>query len=151
MYILLDRNYSIATASRIGRLGKNLLLFSIFPALFSLTHGAEAFLRSRQLCSHSSTSQHFMEPEGSLPCSQETSTGLYPEPDQSNPYPSHPLSLRSILILFTHLRLGLPSVLLPSGFPTNNLYAFLFSPILATYPAHLTHLDLIILITLSFA
>jgi hypothetical protein len=32
-------------------------------------------LRSRQLCSYSRTSQHFMEPEGSLPCSQ----GPYPE------------------------------------------------------------------------
>jgi hypothetical protein len=37
----------------------------------SLTHGVEAFLRSRQLCSYSRTSQHFMEPDGSLPCSQE--------------------------------------------------------------------------------
>jgi hypothetical protein len=27
-----------------------------------------------------------MEPEGSLLCSQEPSTGLYPEPDQSSPY-----------------------------------------------------------------
>jgi hypothetical protein len=27
-------------------------------------HGAEPFLRSRQLCSYSRTSQHFMEPEG---------------------------------------------------------------------------------------
>jgi hypothetical protein len=27
-----------------------------------------------------------MEPEGSLPCSQEPSTGPYPEPDQSNAY-----------------------------------------------------------------
>jgi hypothetical protein len=31
-------------------------------------------------------SQHFMKPEGSLRCSQEPSGGLYPEPDQSNPY-----------------------------------------------------------------
>jgi hypothetical protein len=37
------------------------------------------------------------------------------------------LSLRSILILFSHLCLGLPSGLFPSGFPTNILYAFFFS------------------------
>jgi hypothetical protein len=61
----------------------------------------------RKLRSYSRNSQHFMEPEGSLPCPQEPSTGPYPEPDQSNP--SHPLSLRSILISSTHLRLGLPS------------------------------------------
>jgi hypothetical protein len=29
-----------------------------------------------------------MEPVSSLPCSQEPSTGPYPEPDQSNPYHS---------------------------------------------------------------
>jgi hypothetical protein len=39
----------------------------------SLTHGAEPFLGSCQLCSYSRTSQHFMEPGGSLPCSQEPS------------------------------------------------------------------------------
>jgi hypothetical protein len=33
--------------------------------IHSFIHGAEAFLRSRQLCSYSRTSQHFMEPEGS--------------------------------------------------------------------------------------
>jgi hypothetical protein len=27
-----------------------------------------------------------MEPEGSLPCSQEPFAGPYPEPDQSSPY-----------------------------------------------------------------
>ena len=36
-------------------------------------------------------------------------------------YP-HPTSWRSILILSTHLRLGLPSGLHPSGFATNTLY-----------------------------
>jgi hypothetical protein len=40
--------------------------------------------------------------------------------------PSHPTSQRSILILSTHLRLGLPSGLFPSGIPTNILYAFLW-------------------------
>jgi hypothetical protein len=34
-------------------------------------------LWSRQLCSYSRTSQHFMEPEGSLPYPQEPSTGPY--------------------------------------------------------------------------
>jgi hypothetical protein len=42
---------------------------------YLLTHGAEAFLRSCHLCSHSGTSQRFMEPDGSLPPSQEPSTG----------------------------------------------------------------------------
>jgi hypothetical protein len=37
------------------------------------------------LCSYSRTSQHVMEPEGSLPCSQQPSTCLYPKSDQSNP------------------------------------------------------------------
>ena len=34
----------------------------------------------------------------------------------------HPTSWRSILILSTHLCLGLPSGLFPSGFPTKTLY-----------------------------
>jgi hypothetical protein len=56
-----------------------------------------------------------MQPEGLSPNSQELSTCPYPEPDQSSP---HHISSRTILILSTHLRLGLPSGLLPSSFPT---------------------------------
>jgi hypothetical protein len=51
--------------------------------------------------------------------------------------PSHTVSLRSIGIFNSHLRLDLPSVFFPSGFQTRILYAFLMSPMLATYSAHL--------------
>jgi len=57
-------------------------------------------------------------------------------------YP-HPTSWRSILILSTHLRLGLPSGLFPSGFPNKTQYTTLSSPIRATCPAPLILLDFI--------
>jgi hypothetical protein len=69
---------------------------------------------------------------------------LVPILSQFDPVPTIPSYLSKILS--THLRLGIPSGLFPSGFPTNILYAFLVSPIRATRPAHLILLNLIILI-----
>jgi len=53
----------------------------------------------------------------------------------------HPTSLTSTLILSPHLRLGLPSGLFTSGFPTKILYTTLLFPTRATCPAYLILLD----------
>ena len=57
--------------------------------------------------------------------------------------PPLPTSWRSILILSSHLHLGLPNGLLPSGFPTKILWTTLPSSIRATCPDHLILLDFI--------
>jgi hypothetical protein len=97
---------------------------------------------------HSIVSQHFWNPK----IKYRIHNSSPPVPTLARPIQStspHPTSPRSILLLSTHLRLGLPSGHFPLGFPTNNLYALLFSPIRATWPAHLILLDLIILIILG--
>jgi hypothetical protein len=86
------------------------------------------------------------EPEGSSPHSQQPANYPYPEPGESTPHPPQPISLRSILIPSSHLRLGLSSGLLPTGFPPKTMYTFLPYPMRATCPAHLILLDLISLI-----
>ena len=84
-----------------------------------------------------------MEPESSLPYSQATATIPYREPNSPSPHNPFLLSWRSILILSSHLRLGLPNGLFPSGFPTKTLCTPLPSSIRAPCPAHLILLDFI--------
>ena len=104
---------------------RNIIFYS--TPMSYLLPGAESFLKSQQVLSWSRNSPHFMEPESSLPLSQQPATCLYPEPDRSSPCP-HPTSRRYILILSFCVRLCLPRVLIPSGFPTRILYAPLLSP-----------------------
>jgi hypothetical protein len=58
--------------------------------------------------------------------------------------PPHPTSWRSILVFSSYLRLGLPSGLFTSGFPTKTLYTPLLCPIHDACRAHLILLDFII-------
>ena len=87
-----------------------------------------------------------MEPERSLPHPQVPATCPYPEPARSSPYPHISLS---ILLLFSHLRLSLPSGLFRPGFLPKTLSTPLLSHIRATCPAHLIFLDFITRIILG--
>jgi hypothetical protein len=66
-----------------------------------------------------------MEPEGSLPWSQETTSGTYCEPSESTL--SRPNYLTDILILASKLCSCLWNGIFSSGFPNKILYAFLIS------------------------
>jgi hypothetical protein len=68
--------------------------------------------------------QHLMETEASVQYSQEPVTCHHLKPDESIQHP-RPSSLKSILILSSLLRLGLPTSLFFSEYPTHTLYALL--------------------------
>jgi len=71
----------------------------------------------------------------------QNSPPLVPILSQIHPVHTSP----SYLILFSHLRLGLPGCFFPSVFPTKVFYAVI-SPTRATFPFHLIFLDFITLI-----
>jgi hypothetical protein len=58
----------------------------IYFAIINELHNAETFLRNCQSLSNLSIFQHFTEPESLLLLSEEPSSGLNPDPDESGPY-----------------------------------------------------------------
>ena len=66
-----------------------------------------------------------------------------PIPSQLDPVHIPTSHFQKIQLISSHLRLGLPSGLFPSGFPTKILYKPLLSPTRTTCPAHQILLDFI--------
>jgi len=85
-------------------------------------------------CSTGQKMSYSRKPTASLPCSQQPSTGKYPEPVQSS---LHPTAFRFFLTVP-----GLSSSLIPSGFLTKILDICLTTPMHATYPTHFSLLNL---------
>jgi hypothetical protein len=56
---------------------------------YFLTYGAEPSSEAANCAATQELPSIFKEPEGSSPCSQEPSTGPYPQPDRFSPY--HPI------------------------------------------------------------
>jgi hypothetical protein len=95
------------------------------------------------LFGHSIVSQHFMEPEGSTPNSQELSTCPYPEPDQSSPHhPIPPLQHPTTYVL------AFPLAIFPRAFPPT-IYTCSSSPNSCYMPCPSHPPRLIILIILG--
>jgi hypothetical protein len=74
-----------------------------------------------------------MEPEGSLPCSQEPVIGPCPEPDQSSLYP--PVLFKIYFNIILRFTPG-SSKHFPLGIYNRILYGFPFSPVCVIVPTH---------------
>jgi hypothetical protein len=66
-----------------------------------------------------------------------------PWPSWFQSTPSHPVYLRSISLLCSHINWGLRNCFFPSSFPTEILYTFFFSPLRDMCHVRLIHIALI--------
>jgi hypothetical protein len=84
-----------------------------------------------------------MEPHDSSPCSQEPSTGPYPDPFEFSPH------LHTLLLFTTLFNITLPSIpslasfLFSLGFPSKILWTFMIFPLCVTRPSYRILVDLI--------
>jgi hypothetical protein len=84
-----------------------------------------------------------MEPEVSVSCSQDTAIRPCSEQDESS-RTSLFMSLRSVLILSSHVHPGVTSDFFLSDFPKKVLHAFFTCPVHDTYPVHLFRIDMVV-------
>ena len=109
-------------------------------------HQINLDLKQREITYHSSKHANKLHVlwNTEVQCRIHKGSPIIPILSRINPIPRMiPIPLRSIVILSSHLRLGLPKSLFPAGLPITIFKTP--SYILATWPAHLNLLDLITL------
>jgi hypothetical protein len=109
-------------------------------------HRAEPFLRWRQSLSYSRISQHFTEPQVSLQCSQDPSTGASPGSDLSSQHNSV-LFLEDSFQYYSHITPMFSNWSLLFRFSYKHFVRISLLPIGVTYPANVILPDMNILVT----
>ena len=101
------------------------VIYEVYLLTDSTAHSAALQANSLAL-SYTRKCPHFMEPEGSLPCSQQPATFPTPQPYSVHAFLSCIFKIH--LILYSHLRLGLQAVPIFHISPPKSCVYFSFPP-----------------------